>query len=204
MLISSNPMLVGRPLYSELFKVFKVALFLQEAELQGATSDLQSQLEAEKQHSELAKVSETQRKVRPSLTANAASLCSPQVEVSELTGKLLAMQQQVHTIACHPQGQLVEAFLKNIRERERERERESRKEGAGRREQRGREEGGWEGQGAFLIVDYHGSLLSRTRLWRPSREPSELLSSRWCQCRVSSAQHRQHSQSPGRSTRTTR
>lgn len=29
---------------------------LQEAELQGAMSDLQSQLEAEKQHSELAKV----------------------------------------------------------------------------------------------------------------------------------------------------
>ena len=59
--------LVGRPLYSELFS-------LQEAELQGVMSDLQSQLEAEKQHSELAKVSEMQRKVRPSLTANAAFL----------------------------------------------------------------------------------------------------------------------------------
>ena len=72
---------------------------LQEAELQGAMSDLQSQLEAEKQHSELAKVSEMRRKVRPSLMANTASLCSPQVEVSELTGKLLAMQQQVRTVA---------------------------------------------------------------------------------------------------------
>ena len=78
--------------------------------------------------------------MRPSLTANAASLCSPQVEVSELTGKLLAMQQQVRTVACHPQGQLVEAFLKNVREREREKKRESRK--AGREREGGRREGG--------------------------------------------------------------
>ena len=110
-------------------------------------SDLQSQLEAEKQHSELAKVSEMRRKVRPSLMANAASLCSPQVEVSELTGKLLAMQQQVRTVACHPQGQLVEAFLKNVREREREREREKEREQEGG----GREGGGRVGRSGCIL-----------------------------------------------------
>jgi len=77
---------------------------LQEVELQGAMSDLQSQLEAEKQHSELAKVSETGRKVRLSLMANTAPLCSTQVEVSELTAKLLAMQQQVSMVTYEPKN----------------------------------------------------------------------------------------------------
>ena len=86
--------------------------------------------------------------MRPSLTANAASLCSPQVEVSELAGKLLAMQQQVRMVACHPQGQLVEAFLKNVRERERERKREREKE----REQEGGEREGGRREGGKVRV----------------------------------------------------
>lgn len=77
---------------------------LQEVELQGTMSDLQSQLEAEKQHSELAKVSETGRRVRLSLMANTAPLCSTQVEVSELTAKLLAMQQQVSMVTYQPKN----------------------------------------------------------------------------------------------------
>lgn len=52
---------------------------------------------------------------------NTAPLCSTQVEVSELTAKLLAMQQQVCTVTYHFSI-------------ERERERESEREGGEKRE----------------------------------------------------------------------
>ena len=54
--------------------------------------------------------------------ANTSPLCSTQVEVSELTAKLLAMQQQVCMVTYQPNN------TSQLRGREREREREGRKE----------------------------------------------------------------------------
>ena len=64
----------------------------QESELQGTITDLHSQLEAEKQHSELAKVRENHTQ---GMDSSLTRLSLPQVEISELTARLLAAQQQV-------------------------------------------------------------------------------------------------------------